>query len=179
MVYSLNVWGLFGYVKKKDTPVTQQGDSSDSSVGENSRETVQSEATTSASSAQDGAVFSFKLDGPETFESDSDELQHAQHQVPVNSEPSTSSQEEAAMADSTEDNDMNLELDEKFDGAGFVSISSIKAMPKFNTARRSSKRFVIGDELEDASPETEVLLTVPNPDWLRASAKLKPGTTLT
>lgn len=183
MVYSLNVWGLFGYVKKKDTPVSEKSDSvtiSDNSV----RETVQDEATTSASSTNDGAVFSFKLDGPETFDSVSSETanepQNAQPQVPLNTDQETVSQEEAAMATSSEENDLKLELDEKFDGTGFVS-SAVKTMPKFNTARRSSKRFVIGDGLEEdaASPETEVLLTVPNPEWLKASSKLKPGTTLT
>lgn len=53
-----------------------------------------------------------------------------------------------------------------------------------NSRRRNSKRFVIGDEGDDvetstSTPETETLLTLPNPEWLQQSAKLKPGTTLT
>lgn len=54
-------------------------------------------------------------------------------------------------------------------------------MSHHNTRRRNSKRFVIGDEGDDVepTPEIETLLTVPNPEWLQQSAKLKPGTTLT
>lgn len=179
MVYS--IWGLFGYVKKKDTPISPQCVASDNLVRENSPESVQEEATTSLSSASDGTVFSFKLDGPEVFESISNgNTQNAEHQVPMNNNRSSESQEEDTMANNSEENDLDRELEEKFDGSGFIS-SGVKTMPKFNTARRSSKRFVIGDEMdEDATtPETEVLLTVPNPEWLKASSKLKPGTTLT
>lgn len=56
------------------------------------------------------------------------------------------------------------------------------SMHHHNSRRRNSKRFVIGDEGEGddvETPETEALLTVPNPEWLQQSAKLKPGTTLT
>lgn len=53
-------------------------------------------------------------------------------------------------------------------------------LPHHNSRRRNSKRFVIGDEGDDVeTPEAEVLLTVPNPEWLQQSAKLTPGTTLT
>lgn len=57
----------------------------------------------------------------------------------------------------------------------------VNTMPVYHNKRRSSKRFVIGDEGDDveSTPETEALLSVPPPEWLQQSAKLKPGTTLT
>lgn len=167
MVYSLNIWGLFGYNNtKKETAPTQKSDEITTSDGPVS-------ATTSVQLEKERTVFSFKLDGPENFENTSSS--------PTNDVESTETVTADDMASNTEEKDLELELEEKFDGAAFAG-SGVKSMPKYNTARRSSKRFVIGDELDEetaASPETEVLLTVPNPEWLQASAKLKPGTTLT
>lgn len=59
----------------------------------------------------------------------------------------------------------------------------VRMLTKQHLMRRNSKRFVIGDEVEESeaatTPENEGLLTVPHPDWLKAAARLKLGSGLT
>lgn len=95
-------------------------------------------------------------------------------------EPSATEMEEENAA-STSSPPFQYTVEDTFgDEINIKSPLNAMTLPHHNNRRRNSKRFVIGDEGDDIeSPETEVLLAVPNPEWLQQSAKLKPGTTLT
>lgn len=97
-----------------------------------------------------------------------------QEQVPEDSREMNGEVEDAAASAATTTT-FAYTVDDTFGDE--VSIKN-PVVQKYNSKRRNSKRFVIGeDDAEDSSQEA--LLMVPDPDWLKASAKLKPGTTLT
>lgn len=76
----------------------------------------------------------------------------------------------------------NLQNSNSVNSLAFANKSTAKMLPKQNNRRRNSKRFVIGDETEEepaTNHENDFSLPVPNIEWLKSAARLKPGATLT
>lgn len=76
----------------------------------------------------------------------------------------------------------NLQNSNSVNSLAFANKTAAKMLPKQNSRRRNSKRFVIGDENEEepaVNHESDISLPVPNVEWLKSAARLRPGATLT
>lgn len=160
MVYSLNSYlrGLFGYSNGKDVDDKngpQQTDSFCESVNENHQKRVQTEDKKETSNHSDAnlntTAESLEVPGEEYAE---------------------------------ENLANNLQNSNSVNNLAFANSTHAKMLSKQNSRRRNSKRFVIGDETEEESAVNnhengDFPLPVPNVEWLKAAARLKPVATLT
>lgn len=189
MVDSLNsyFWSLFGYNNQEGDKVLYKRfpDNTDSSfrADENAKSSDSQQNLESKS-----GIISASGENETSAIASNEIKSESNGETSVNFEPQSAKADEITVIEppvtKTKKSAFKFKLDgpeDPYSDGVCFSVNPIAMLPKQNNMRRNSKRFVIGEEIDEeaGTSEAEVLLNIPNPEWLRASSRLRPGTTLT